>query len=70
MKERFQKKKDVEEGRSCVSKCGTLLKTLIVWAIVAAFMIPMIYELYNKWMNNGKTALIEDFETITTKDKS
>ena len=69
MTDRFRKKKEVEQGRSCVSKCGSLLKTLIVYGIVAAVMIPSIYELYNKLMNDGKTTLITDDEIITTRGK-
>ena len=48
MKERFQKKKEAKEGRSCIAKCGSLLKTLFVYGIVALFLIPIIYETYNK----------------------
>ena len=32
-------------------------------------MIPSIYELYNKLMNDGKSALVTDDEIITTKGK-
>lgn len=69
MTNRFQKKKEVEQGRSCISKCGSLLKTLIVYGIVAAVMIPSIYEIYTKLTNDGKSALVEDHEIITTSKK-
>ena len=32
-------------------------------------MIPSIYEIYNKLMNDGKSALVTDDEVITTKGK-
>ena len=70
MTDRFRKKKEVEQGRSCISKCGSLLKTLIIYGIVAALMIPSIYEIYNKLMNDGKSAITVDDEIITTKGKS
>ena len=49
MTDRFTKKKQAEDGRSCISKCGSLVKTLIVYGVVAAFMIPLIYETYSKY---------------------
>ena len=45
------------------------MKTLIIYGIVAAVMIPSIYEIYNKLMNDGKSALVTDEEIITTKGK-
>ena len=32
-------------------------------------MIPSIYEIYNKLMHDGKSALVTDEEIITTKGK-
>ena len=46
MTDRFQKKKEIKENRSCLSKCGSMLKTLIVFGVVAGFTIPLLYELY------------------------
>lgn len=72
MTERFTKKKQVEDGRSCIAKCGSLIKTLLIYGVVAAFMIPLIYELYQKLTSNGKSAIFDglDDEIVTTKGKS
>jgi len=69
MKERFQKKKDATDNQSCLAKCGSLLKTLIVYGIVAAFMIPLFYEIYTKLTQDGKSNLEDEYEIITTKSK-
>ena len=69
MKDRFQKKKDLTDNKSCFMKCGSLLKTLIVYGVVAAFLIPMGMELYSKLTKDGKSAFEDEYEIITTKSK-
>ena len=69
MKQRLLDKKKATEERSCISKCGSLIKTLIVYSVVAAFVIPAIYEIYTKLINDGKGNLDQDYETVTYGDK-
>lgn len=66
LKDRYAKKKEVADNKSCLSKCGSMLKTIIVFGVVAAVGIPMLYELYTKFMNDGQKPQTE-YEIITTK---
>ena len=66
MKERYKKKEEEKKGASCLSKCGSLLKTLIIYSVAAALIIPFIFETYNKVMNKGKGTLDQDFDTVST----
>ena len=55
MRNLYQKRKEAQDNRSCLGKCGSMIKSLIVYAIVAVILIPALYELYNKAMDNGKS---------------
>jgi len=58
--------KEVEKGRSCIAKCGSLIKTLMVYAIVACFLIPILYETFNRLMNKDKSVLDADYDTVNS----
>ena len=38
-------KQKKEKERSCIAKCGSLIKTILVYGTVAAVVIPIIYTL-------------------------
>lgn len=67
---RYNEKNEVIKGRSCIGKCGSMIKTLIIWAVVAVFLIPALVEMYNKVSNNGKSISEQEFETINAKRDS
>lgn len=67
---RMEAKNEVIKGRSCIGKCGSMIKTLIIWAVVAVFLIPALVEMYNKVSNNGKSISEQEFETINAKRDS
>ena len=69
MKDRYKSKVEEQKGRSCLSKCGSLIKTLIVYAVAAAFIIPFIYETYTKVTNKGQGTLDQDFETVNMREE-
>ena len=46
MKSRIDEKKQADKDRSCMAKCGSLIKTMMIYGTVAAVVIPMIYSLY------------------------
>ena len=62
-------KKEEEKGRSCLSKCGSLIKTLIMYGIVAAVLIPMLYETYHKFMKTGNSLRDQEYETVNMQSK-
>ena len=67
-KERDNKQKTIVNERSKIAKCGSLMKTLIVYCIIAAFAIPMLKETYHKAVGDGQS--IRDYENdIITIDK-
>ena len=50
-----------------MAKCGSLLKTLFVYGMVALFLVPVIYETYNK-IATGKSSADADYELINTRN--
>ena len=46
MTSKIEEKKKVEKDRSFLQKCGSLIKTIMIYGTVAAVVIPMIYSLY------------------------
>ena len=58
--------KEIEKGRSCIDKCGSLLKTLIVYTVVALFLIPIFYETYNRLMHKEKSVIDGDYDTVSS----
>lgn len=53
-----------KNNQSCITKCGSLLKTLFFYCVIAAFLIPALYEIYNKLMDNGKAISEQDYDTV------
>ena len=49
-----------------MAKCGSLLKTMFVYGMVALFLIPVIYETYNKIVT-GQSSMDKDYELINTR---
>jgi len=40
-----------------------------VYAVVASFLIPAVYEIYNKFMDNGKSVMDKDYDTVNMQDE-
>ena len=49
-----------------MAKCGSLLKTLFVYGMVALFLVPVIYETYNKIVT-GQSSADKEYELINTR---
>ena len=59
----------VKNNRSCLSKCGSLLKTLIFYCVIAAVLIPALYEITNKFFDTGNAISDQEFETVNLRDE-
>ena len=46
MSGRIEANKKAAKDRSCIAKCGSLIKTMMIYGTVAAVVIPLIYTLY------------------------
>jgi len=46
-----------------------MVKTLIVYAVAAFFLIPALMEIYNKAMNNGESVLDAEYDTVNLGGK-
>ena len=69
MRKRQEEKNSEKNNRSCFSKCGSLIRTLIVWAVIAAFAIPAFIEIYHKFVDDGESVLDAEYDTVNMKDE-
>ena len=67
LKAKQEEKKKAQKTLSCVSKCFSLLKTLIVYAVASCLVIPLIYEIYNK-ISGEEKSLGDDFKWDADSD--
>ena len=63
------KKKEEANKKTCLGKCGSLIKTLFVISVVASMAIPMFVEIYNKLYNKDQSILDAEYDTVSTKSK-
>jgi len=68
MRQRYKSKKEALDNRSCLSKCGSLVKTLFVYSVAASVLIPSLYEFYNRAMDNGNSVLDAQYDTVNLRD--
>ena len=68
MKQRQANKAEEKKNRGFVTKCGSLVKTLLVWASVASVGIPALIEMYHKLMGDGQSITEAEYETINMRD--
>ena len=47
---RIEANKKADKDRSCVQKCGSLVKTMMIYGTVAGVVIPILYSLYTATM--------------------
>ena len=69
MKKRYEQKTAEKNNRSCMSKCGSLIKTLFVWGVVASTAIPALIEIYHKLMDDGQSMMDKEYETVNMRDE-
>lgn len=68
IREKMSLEKKAKEGRSCLMKCGSMMKTFMVFAIVAAMVVPGIIETYNKVYKTGNAMSEQEYDTVNMRD--
>jgi len=68
IREKMSIEKKAKEGRSCLMKCGSMLKTFMVFAIVAAMVVPGIIETYHKVYKTGNAMADQEYDTVNLRD--
>ena len=69
IRDKLNIEKNEKEGRSCLLKCGSMCKTFVIFAIVAALLIPAFMETYNRFMKTGDSVLDAKYDTINLRDE-
>ena len=68
MRQRQATKAEEKKNRGCLTKCGSLVKTLLVWAAMASVGIPALIEMYHKFMGDGQSITEAEYDTVNMKD--